>query len=39
MLVLALIAAGSGKGLPHRMAAEADKNSNRIAPRLHREGG
>ena len=34
-----LIAGGTGKGFPHRTAAEADKNSNRIASRLHSEGG
>ena len=39
MLVLTLIAGGPGKGSPHRTAAEADKNSNRIASRLHSEGG
>ena len=39
MLVLTLIAGGPGKGFPHRTAAEADKNSNRIASRLHSEGG
>lgn len=39
MLVLTLIAGGPGKGCPHRTAAEADKNSNRIASRLHSEGG
>ena len=39
MLVLTLIAGGPGKGFPHRTAAEADKNSNRIASRLHYEGG
>lgn len=38
-LVLTLIAGGPGKGFPHRTAAEADKNSNRIASRLHSEGG
>ena len=39
ILVLTLIAGGPGKGFPHRTAAEADKNSNRIASRLHSEGG
>ena len=37
MLVLTLIAGGPGKGF--RTAAEADKNSNRIASRLHSDGG
>lgn len=39
MLVLTLITGGPGKGFPHRTATEADKNSNRIASRLHYEGG
>ena len=39
MLVLTLITGGPGKGFPPRPATDADKNSNRIASRLHSEGG